>query len=130
MVVLICIVMLTKVIELLFTDGFTFRYHIVNYWLRALAIFFFKSSLFFLFICKCSLYILCISVAVCIANISPTPRFASLLSSWCLLMSSACQWLFVFVFLGPYMWNMEVARPGVKSELQLLAMLQPQQCGI
>ena len=28
---------------------------------------------------------------------------------------------FVFVFLGPYKWQMEVPRPGVKSELQLPA---------
>ena len=26
-----------------------------------------------------------------------------------------------FVFLGPYLWHMEVSRLGVKSELQLLA---------
>ena len=29
--------------------------------------------------------------------------------------------LFIFVFLGPYLWHMEVRRLGVESELQLLA---------
>ena len=28
---------------------------------------------------------------------------------------------FFFIFLGPYLWHMEVPRPGVESELQLPA---------
>ena len=34
---------------------------------------------------------------------------------------SGLSYLFVFCFLGPYLWHMEVPRLGVKSELQLPA---------
>ena len=33
----------------------------------------------------------------------------------------AFSWIFVFVFLGPHLWHMEVPRLGVKSELELPA---------